>query len=636
MIAAALLHWVAFAAVGAPYAWPLDLARELTSSFAEYRPGRFHAGVDLRTGASGKEVRAIGDGYVSRVRCSPWGYGKAVYLQLADGNTAVYAHLSAFDPALETYVRAAQHKGKTYTVDLYPDKGAFPVSQGQIIAKSGETGTPAPHLHFELRDVSGVPINPGLLGMEWPDTTRPLIQKVAVFPAALNASVNGDIVPVVFGSTHLGDGVYTAPSVAASGPIGFAVEVVDPAPGGSKLGIYQARLLLDGQERFTLQHDRVAYDDMSDGQVAYHPYLLEKGRFLLLGRWPGNDAAIYNKSVAEGWIEAPANEGEVRIEFTDFAGNQSVLRIPVKGERGEATPPFGEGAGGAEVRLGCEGLFMTVSAVFPAEDADAPVLRLSGPDGDHSVPFRRVNTTTYRAAIAPQTPGMYAVSVLHPRSEPFNQSVGVFLRDKPAAPLAFGEVTVSASAKSAFGALFVQAYPLAESAPAPIPKLGAAYRVWPENIPIDEPITLSLPMPPGASNPERIHIYRRSGGAWSRLDTNHKGDRLEVKTGSFGDFVALEDTLAPSLSEVLPAQGYKASSRRPYIRATVSDTGAGIQDIRVTCSGKWLLTEYQPYQGRLEWLRDEDLPPGEQEIVFQITDAAGNLKTESRRVVIPG
>jgi trigger factor len=87
-------HIIVLALVAAgpvsPYTWPLDLPRIVTSSFGEYRGGRFHAGLDLRTGGIGKEEKAPLNGYVSRVRCSPSGYGKAVYLRLEDGNTAVF------------------------------------------------------------------------------------------------------------------------------------------------------------------------------------------------------------------------------------------------------------------------------------------------------------------------------------------------------------------------------------------------------------------------------------------------------------------------------------------------------------------------------------------------------------------
>ena len=118
----------------AVYAWPLSLPRALTSSFAEYRVGRYHMGVDLRTGPIGKDVFAAADGYVSRIRCSPYGYGKAIYLQLEDGNSVVYAHLDDYAPALRDYVRRAQHDRKKYTVDLYPDAIPAPLRSSNVRA----------------------------------------------------------------------------------------------------------------------------------------------------------------------------------------------------------------------------------------------------------------------------------------------------------------------------------------------------------------------------------------------------------------------------------------------------------------------------------------------------------------------
>ena len=87
------------------YEWPLDAPPALTSTFAEYRSGRFHAGLDVKTwGKEGIACVAVADGYVWRVRTSPWGYGKAVYLKLNDGRTAVYAHLSGFVDRIEKVV----------------------------------------------------------------------------------------------------------------------------------------------------------------------------------------------------------------------------------------------------------------------------------------------------------------------------------------------------------------------------------------------------------------------------------------------------------------------------------------------------------------------------------------------------
>jgi len=79
------------------YIWPINTGRYLTSTFGEYRPGHFHSGIDIKTNyRCGYPVYATADGYIWRVLTSPYGYGKAVYLKLDDGNLAVYGHLDRF------------------------------------------------------------------------------------------------------------------------------------------------------------------------------------------------------------------------------------------------------------------------------------------------------------------------------------------------------------------------------------------------------------------------------------------------------------------------------------------------------------------------------------------------------------
>jgi len=66
------------------------------------RPGHFHGGIDIKTdGGEGKPLVAVADGYVSRVSVSPSGYGRAIYLTLGNGTTAVYGHLQRFRGDIE-------------------------------------------------------------------------------------------------------------------------------------------------------------------------------------------------------------------------------------------------------------------------------------------------------------------------------------------------------------------------------------------------------------------------------------------------------------------------------------------------------------------------------------------------------
>ena len=109
----------------APLRWPLDLKpAALTSTFGETRGSSFHAGVDLKTwGRTGYPVHAVADGWVQRLRTSPWGYGRALYQRLDDGRLVVYAHLERFFEPASKRIRAEQRRTRQYTVDLWLKEG---------------------------------------------------------------------------------------------------------------------------------------------------------------------------------------------------------------------------------------------------------------------------------------------------------------------------------------------------------------------------------------------------------------------------------------------------------------------------------------------------------------------------------
>lgn len=121
------------------YMWPCG--GEITSPFG-YRddplnPGttRFHSGVDI--GASeGTPVACGGNGVVISAGWNG-GYGNCVIVDLGNGISAVYAHLSAINVS----------SGET-------------VSGGQTVGAVGSTGnSTGAHLHFEIRQY-GVAISP--------------------------------------------------------------------------------------------------------------------------------------------------------------------------------------------------------------------------------------------------------------------------------------------------------------------------------------------------------------------------------------------------------------------------------------------------------------------------------------------
>jgi hypothetical protein len=100
--------------------------------------GRLHKGVDI---AAPKDtpVLAAADGVVLRTGIDP-GYGRFLEVQDAAGLTTLYGHLDAYAPGLQ------------------PGAG---LKQGETVGKLGSTGSSTgPHLHFEVHDDQGRPLNP--------------------------------------------------------------------------------------------------------------------------------------------------------------------------------------------------------------------------------------------------------------------------------------------------------------------------------------------------------------------------------------------------------------------------------------------------------------------------------------------
>ncbi len=324
-----------------PMVAPMDIPMVLAGNFMELRAGHFHSGLDFKTnGREGEPVKAVKAGFVSRIRSSPWGFGKALYVQHADGTTTVYGHLSRFAGAIAEVALKAHYEGRASTIDTWPPAGSLEVKQGEVIAWSGNTGgSSAPHLHFELRHTGDQhAIDPQGNGITLADGIAPEILGVRLYPldsasraAPYPGKARGFAASKANGSHALNAGA----RVAAIGTVGLAVHAIDRYDlSPNKCGVRRIDLLVDSVPAFSVHLDEVDFDlnRYCDAHMDYALYKDQDMHYHRLYKLPNNPLAIYGSEPMQGRIDLkPGERRKITIVVTDANGNTSTLRFLLHG-----------------------------------------------------------------------------------------------------------------------------------------------------------------------------------------------------------------------------------------------------------------------------------------------------------------
>ncbi|MDT0557442.1 M23 family metallopeptidase [Ichthyenterobacterium sp. W332] len=317
---------------------PLDIPLVLSGTFAELRSNHFHSGLDIKTQQrTGLNVYATADGYVSRIKISHYGYGKAIYITHPNGYVTVYAHLKKFDDAIERYIKECQYQKESYEVEVFPDPSELPVSKGEIIAFSGNSGgSGGPHLHFEIRDNAERPINPMLFGIDIKDTKAPFISAVYAYPKTDASHVNDSYSRKELRLIPNKNGDYSVEPIKAFGEIGFGIvsyDQQDMAP--NKNGLSNIQSFFNGNKNFELDFKRFSFSETKhiNRLIDYEVYKSKRSRIQKLFVQNGNSLSLYKDINADGYLKIEDSTSSVyKVRLRDFKGNESWLTIPILGK----------------------------------------------------------------------------------------------------------------------------------------------------------------------------------------------------------------------------------------------------------------------------------------------------------------
>ena len=279
------------------------------------------------------------------------GYGKAIYLKLHDGRIAVYGHLYDYMEPIEARIFAAQMKADKYFQDIYFTPGEYPVKKGDLVAYSGESGSGAPHLHFELRSPDNNPLNPLLAGLDIIDRDKPEFHHLAIKYFGQDYLPEGsfenyeqvEIIPV---KGSAGGEYSIADTIILDRPMTLAVSGGDRINGpGFLYGFYGLRLFVDDSLLFEMRSDSLSFS--TTGQLNY---IRDFDMISLFGskQKTDNDAHIFYRLYIPpfsrqyfwagfekngGVIEPTGNLGKIRradVVAFDEAGNEAQIRFYLK------------------------------------------------------------------------------------------------------------------------------------------------------------------------------------------------------------------------------------------------------------------------------------------------------------------
>jgi len=548
---------------------PLGIPIYLAGGFAEMRSNHFHGGLDMKTqGQTGFRVYGAADGWVSRIVISPSGYGNALYVSHPNGYMTVYGHLDRFRTDIQAYMKDLQYERESFNVEFFPNKDQFPVTKGQEIALSGNSGGSAgPHLHFEIRDErTGSPVNPLLWGFDVKDVTAPRIFRVKVYAVGENASIRlrdnrtGGWRRVESGESATldvtrvnGKHVFSRVNrIEASGSIAFSVQGHDYHDGSTnRLGLYTIELEDNERTLFKSSMDQFSFD-----QTRFINAHVDYAEQRKTGRWfqrsyvlPGNMLPMY-RSTGSGILNVRNQERHaLRYKVTDAYNNETTLDFVVNG-------------------------------IEPANTIVKASIRSGSP---FHIPFDQ--SFSFRAE---------GFSLNIPKGALYQNDYFEYRSD-------------STDSKNVFSDVHIVHKP-----EVPIHS-WLTMEIVPTRLPIDKQDKAGI-----------VRVNSNGSVAW--MGGSYENGVVRTRIRNFARFAVGVDDKKPTIRPINFSANKKVSARS-QIRFRINDSLSGIKSYEGRIDGKWVLFEYDAKYSLITFRMDDSIPSGPHTLEMKVTDNKDNVAT---------
>ncbi|MBR3014687.1 MAG: M23 family peptidase [Bacteroidaceae bacterium] len=317
------------------YVPPMDHAITFSGNYGEIRADHYHGGLDFKTGgAEGKVVRAIADGYISRIQVNS-SSGLVLTVTFLDGWSAAYRHLSSFMEPIASRVKAWQYEHQSWEMELRPAPEEYPVKAGQPIARSGNTGySLGPHLHLDLFNAEDEYVDPLPFFLDKvKDHTAPKPEGFMLFPQPGQGVVDGSQAQKTFP-------LNLQKPIQVWGLVGVGIKAYDYMDGvHNKYGVKFVTLTVDGDTIFRSTVDHFAYEE--------NRYINSwcEGQYMKSFIEPGNKLRMLQAYNENNGLLTINEERPYKLQYTlsDAFGNTTKVNLTLQGKRQEIAPlPYGD------------------------------------------------------------------------------------------------------------------------------------------------------------------------------------------------------------------------------------------------------------------------------------------------------
>lgn len=595
------------------YLFPINPGQQnyLAGTMGELRSSHFHAGLDIKTGGQiGWPVYATADGYISRIKISNGGYGRALYMTHPNGTTSVYAHLNKYADDIDKYVLEQQYEEESYEIQLFPDKNQFKFKQGEVIAYSGNTGSSSgPHLHFEIRDRNQRILDPLRFNFsEIKDNIAPQVKSIAFVTLNGDARINGTFGRHEFDVLKSYGTYKPRVPINLSGRVGIEVYAYDLLNGVyNRNGIPETTLVIDGDTIFREFKTNLSFSHQRSILVHmdYERYRRGGPKFNKLFIDDGNSNDFYTTSSA-GYNFSDTTAHDITIYLKDSYGNISTIELQTNKRKvvNKPDPQIDQFEifrnhlhlkshldSADDLSVYVRGTKMNISPY--REDRK---LAYSIWDLRNGIPDSiRLNNRTIKTDIYASIPSDNALSF-------YNHDFDVSFRNRTLFDTLYLRFNKSFDTERS---LELFSFPL-------------------NDVPFQSSMRVTL-KPKYYYPDSTARVYSVYGSSYGYMGGEWNDDgNIEFVARDLGTYTILEDTTPPTITPRI------INSKEVYFKIT--DDRSGIKSYKATLDGKFLLMEYE-YKKDLIWSRPiNSNNPLKGEFILEVIDNTGNKSIYQRNL----